>query len=340
MNSWTALIEGLETGSERAIARLITRIENRDPGWLDAIKPLYRKSGNAQIVGITGAPGAGKSTLTAQLAETLVGMGKRVGVIAIDPSSPYSGGSILGDRARMNRLNTLDGVFVRSMATRGALGGMCLAARDVLRVLDAARYDYILVETVGVGQDEVEIVRAADLVVVVCVPGLGDGLQAIKAGIMEIADLFVVNKADREGADLAVADIEGMLDLSPASRRPPVIRTVATTGEGIGHLIESLDENLRTYSKDTGWRKAKIKEEVVALLQQQVNEQVRARYLDDTALEDISEEILKGNITPYSVVQDVLALLSDLFGKELNNQPMRLKAFGHHNGDVADAGTD
>ncbi len=216
----------------------------------------------------------------------------------------------------MNELNTLDGVFVRSMATRGALGGMCLAARDVVRVLDAAGYDFILIETVGVGQDEVEIVRAADVVIVVCVPGNGDGLQAIKAGIMEIADLFVVNKADRDGAELVVADIEGMLDLGTSGYRPPVLRTVATTGEGIEPLEHALGECLGARTSDREWQLARVKEEVASLIQQQVTALFRKRVLDDAALDHAAAEILAGNANPYSVVQEALAVLVDLFGEE------------------------
>ena len=200
-NDWVNLIKNMRQGSVRALSRLISRVENRDPGWIGAMQQIYPWSGQARLIGITGSPGAGKSTLTNGMARELVSRGFKVGIIAVDPSSPFSGGSLLGDRVRMKDLWNLDEVFIRSMATRGALGGLNQSARDVAKILDASGKDFVLIETVGVGQDEVEVVRAADLVLVVCVPGQGDAVQALKAGIMEIADIFIVNKADREGAE-------------------------------------------------------------------------------------------------------------------------------------------
>ena len=198
---------------------MITRIENRDSGWKDAMKSIYPDTGATLVFGITGAPGAGKSTLTSKIAQGLVTKGYQVGIIAVDPSSPFSGGALLGDRLRMQDIATIEGIFIRSMATRGTLGGLCQGARDVIRIMDAFGKDIVLIETVGVGQDEIEVVRAADVVLVVSVPGLGDGIQTLKAGIMEIADLFVVNKADREGADEVVSDIQAMLELSHEVRK-------------------------------------------------------------------------------------------------------------------------
>lgn len=236
-----ALARAVVGGDRRAVARLLTVVENRWPGWLDALAILYARCGRARLVGITGSAGAGKSTLTAALADVLVGRGHRVAIVAIDPSSPLSGGAVLGDRVRMGRLAER-GVFIRSLATRGATGGLCQAARDVVRVLEAAGYDMILVETVGVGQDEVDIVRLVGKVLVVCTPGQGDGIQAIKAGLMEVADLLVLNKADAPGADRLESELRVMLLTRADARRrdTPVLRTVATTGEGVAELGEAL----------------------------------------------------------------------------------------------------
>lgn len=224
-----------------ALARLLTVVENRWPGWLESMAFLYPQCGRARLVGITGSAGAGKSTLTAALTEVLVRRGHSVAIVAVDPSSPLSGGAVLGDRVRMSGLSEL-GVFIRSLATRGSVGGLSQATRDICRILDAAGFDMILVETVGVGQDEVEIVRLVSKVLVVCTPGQGDGIQAIKAGLMEIADLLVLNKADVPGADKLASELHVMLRTrADAQRRDtPVVRTVATTGEGIPALAEAL----------------------------------------------------------------------------------------------------
>mgnify|MGYP001814378184 CR=1 FL=1 len=225
--AWQELVDGVGGGEKRALGRLITRVENREQGWQDAMKALYPRTGAARTIGITGPPGAGKSSLTNRIAALLLEQGRRVGIIAVDPTSPFTGGAVLGDRLRMRDVATAPGIFIRSMATRGTLGGLCQGARDVARILDAAGHEVVLIETVGVGQDEIEVVKAADLVAVVCVPGQGDGIQTLKAGIMEIADLFVVNKADREGADELVADIRSMLALTGdrSCDEPPVFET-------------------------------------------------------------------------------------------------------------------
>lgn len=222
----------------RALARLLTVVENRWPGWLEAMTLLYPSTGRARIIGITGAAGAGKSTLIVALAQILVSQGHQPAIIAIDPSSPLSGGAVLGDRVRMSQL-VARGVFIRSLATRGAMGGLCQAACDVVRVLDAAGHDVILVETVGVGQDEVDIMRLAHTVLVVCTPGQGDAIQTIKAGLMEIASLFVLNKADAPGAAQLDADLRIMLSVraDSARRNTPIFRTVASTGEGVSELV-------------------------------------------------------------------------------------------------------
>jgi len=239
------LVERLLNGDRRALARLISHVENERPKGLDAVNRLFPHTGNAKIVGITGPPGAGKSTLVDKVARGLRAKGLSLGIIAVDPTSPFSGGAILGDRIRMISLCEDPEVFVRSMGTRGALGGLSLATDNVVHLLDAFGKDVILIETVGVGQSEVDIVKTADTSIVVEVPGLGDGIQAIKAGILEIGDIFVINKADRDGADRVVYEIESMLALSPnpLPLRPPVLTTVATSGEGIDELIVALEEH-------------------------------------------------------------------------------------------------
>ena len=237
------LVERVLAGSTRGVARAISLIEDDAPGAAELVRRIYARTGRAYLVGVTGPPGAGKSTLVDRLIAEWRSANRKVGVLAVDPTSPFTGGAILGDRVRMQAHAGDAGVYIRSMATRGHLGGLARATGDAALVLDAAGFDDILVETVGVGQDEVEIVRTADLTVVVLVPGAGDEVQALKAGIMEIADIFVINKADREGADRAEAQVQAMLALADVGRdswRPPVLKTEATTGAGIGELVEAI----------------------------------------------------------------------------------------------------
>ena len=240
------LVPGVINGEIRAIARLLTRAEAGDDEGRPALEAIFRHAGRAHVVGITGVPGSGKSTLIAKLAAQMRRTNRRVGVVAIDPSSPFSGGAILGDRIRMGELCLDPGVFVRSMATRGALGGLARGTLDAVDVLDAAGYDIVIIETVGVGQDEVDVARAAHTTVVVSTPGLGDDIQAIKAGILEIADIHVVAKSDRPDADRTVTDLKAMLALGPPSQRSgdwqaPVLRTSALSGEGIVALRDAID---------------------------------------------------------------------------------------------------
>jgi len=238
------LAEGVLAGRVPAVARAITWAESGDPRFLALLALVFPRTGGARVTGLTGSPGAGKSTLTAALARKARALGRRVGIVAVDPSSPFSGGAILGDRIRMQDLYTDPGVLIRSMATRGHLGGLARATADAVDVLDAAGYDEILVETVGVGQDEVEVFRLAQSCVVVLTPGMGDDIQAIKAGLMEVADLFVVNKADRDGADRVVQEILQMLELGEhGAWIPPVVKTVATTGAGLDDLAARLAEH-------------------------------------------------------------------------------------------------
>src|SRR6478752_5378119 len=265
-----ALVERALEGDRRSIAKVISLVERGGDGARVAIQMLHPRTGNAWSIGITGAPGAGKSTLTDQLVGRLRATGDEVGVLAVDPTSPFSGGAILGDRVRMQSHTTDAGVFIRSMATRGHLGGLALATPQAVRVLDAVGKAWIVIETVGVGQVEVEIAGHADTTVVVVNPGWGDSVQTAKAGLMEIADIFVVNKADRSGAADAVRDLAGMLELSgDRAWRPPVLQTVATTGEGVDELFDAITAH-RAHLESTGEadarRRARLREELRGLV--------------------------------------------------------------------------
>lgn len=307
--TWKDLVTGIREGNARALAKMITRIENRESGWKEAMKSIYPDTGTALVLGITGSPGAGKSSLTNRIAHGLVARGFRVGVIAVDPSSPFSGGALLGDRLRMRDIATTEGIFIRSMATRGTLGGLCQGARDVIRIMDAFGKDVVLIETVGVGQDEIEVVKAADFVMVVCVPGLGDGIQTLKAGIMEIADIFVVNKADRDGADEVVSDIQAMLELSQEGEEgtPPVLKTSAVTGEGIETLVETLIRFKETGNGKNRDDPARIKEEILTLMEREVFDQIRKQWEKNGRLEAAVNRVIHGKQDPYSVSEEMLS---------------------------------
>ena len=306
--SWDKLIQGLRQKDVRAMARLITRIENREDGWKTAMTNIYPLAGAARVFGITGSPGAGKSTLTCEIAGNLVDRGFTVGIIAVDPSSPFSGGALLGDRLRMQSLFNMPEVYIRSMATRGMLGGLCQAARDVIRIMDAFGKDVILIETVGVGQDEIEIVRTADQVMVVLVPGQGDGIQAIKAGVMEIADLYIINKADRPGADAVVADVQAMLSLSSqtANDLPPVLPVSALKQNGIKELVAVLLEKTADKRKQTVKNEIRIKEEILSLLEREVFRQVRNRCERDGSLAHAVNRMMQQKGDPYTIVRQML----------------------------------
>ncbi len=304
-NDWDNLIQQMQQGSTRALSRLITRVENRDPGWEEAMKRIYPATGRARIFGITGSPGAGKSTLTKELSLVLVDRGLSIGIIAVDPSSPFSGGALLGDRLRMQELYELPRVFIRSMATRGMMGGLCRAARDVTRLLDAFGKDVILIETVGVGQDEIEIVRVADSIMLVCAPGQGDGIQAIKAGIMEIADFFVINKADRDGADDLADDIRAMLELSAHNKgiSPPVLKTSALKKQGIKELADAVWRP-RTGSRQS--EKENIREEIRELIEGEISRRLHHLIAGDERIDGLVEMIADRKIDPYSAVEKIL----------------------------------
>jgi len=305
--SWVDLIEEMKRGSVRALSRLITNVENKRAGWIEAMAHLGRNSGEASIIGITGTPGTGKSTLIARLASELIRDNNRVGIVAVDPSSPFSGGAILGDRLRMQSISSNEKVFVRSMATRGTLGGLNDSVRDVVKVLDAFGKDIIIIETVGVGQDEVEIVKIADVVVVVCVSGQGDEFQAMKSGLMEIADIFVVNKADKEGAEQVVMDIQTMLQLSHDERclETPIVKTSASDGEGIHSLIDTILREVSIRKAQPKHQKTRVKEELLSILEQEIKDTLRSKLEETGIMDAMIRDILDGKSSSYSIVSEL-----------------------------------
>ena len=305
------LVKGLFEGSRLALARSITAVENEYDNAIDIMKAIYPKTGNARILGITGAPGAGKSTLTDKVVKHYLDQGKKIGIVAIDPTSPFSGGAILGDRIRMNDLTLNENVFIRSMGTRGSLGGLSKKTADVVKLMDAFGMDLVIIETVGVGQSEVDIVKTADTTMVVVIPGMGDDIQAIKAGILEIGDLFTINKADREGTDKLNIEIEMMLELNPehVGWRPPINRTIASKGEGIEAVVDSIEEHQK-YLNDSGEivkiRKARIKNEVTAMLNDKVNRYIDKNVVATDEFDSLVEKLQGREIEPYSVVDDIV----------------------------------
>ena len=309
---WNNLINKMLDGNIRAIARLITNVENRIIGWQDAMKVIYSKAGRARVIGITGSPGAGKSSLTNRIALMLREKGLKIGIIAVDPSSPFSGGALLGDRLRMKDIFSDKNIFIRSMATRGALGGLCQAAKDVVRILDASGKDVIIIETVGVGQDEIEIVRAADFVMLVLVPGQGDGIQAIKAGVMEIADLYVVNKSDRDGADEVVNDITSMLEMSGRSstQKTKIIKTSVINNTGFEDLIDIFIKINKIPIEKKQYYFDKIKEEIFTLLEIEIVRYIKNKWEEDEKLDLAIQSIIEKQNDPYSLVEKMIAVLN------------------------------
>ena len=304
------LSERVLAGDPRAIARVITLIEDEAPARAELLRQIFAKSGRAYLIGVTGPPGAGKSTLVDKLTSAIRATGKTVGIVAVDPTSPFTGGAILGDRVRMQAHAGDAGVFIRSMATRGHLGGLARGTTEVALVLDAAGKDVVLIETVGVGQDEVDVVRTADISIVTIVPGSGDEVQALKAGIMEIADIFVVNKADREGANRTVASIETLLSLQtfePGAWRPPIVKTEATTGTGVPELLETI-ERFRSHSQGTSGerRRARAEWRVRELLAQRLVQHVEQRVLQAGEFEQLLDRIAAREIDPYSAVDNIV----------------------------------
>ncbi|RZV08752.1 LAO/AO transport system kinase [Natrinema hispanicum] len=337
-----SLLEALLAGEHRALARVISKIENRSPGYRDLVSELYAHTGNADVIGITGSPGAGKSTLVDKLAEAYRERGETVGVIAIDPSSPFTGGAVLGDRIRMaSTVGDMD-VFVRSMSARGTLGGLSTATADAVKAMDAFGKDKIIIETVGAGQNEIDIVRTADTVAVLVPPGSGDDIQTLKAGILEIADIFIVNKADREGADRTVQELREMVHLGEESGlaggaghhgvdamdgdgagwgdvdesgddtddwTTPIVETVATKGTGVDTFIDELG-NHRSYLVDSGTHAEKVRqryaEEIRTLLREDVHALLEDELADSGGIDDLAEAVRQGETDPYSIATDVL----------------------------------
>ncbi|MHA1821881.1 MAG: methylmalonyl Co-A mutase-associated GTPase MeaB [Promethearchaeota archaeon] len=330
------LIEKLFMGNKRAIARLMTYIEEDIDKSAYIIEKIYPHTGNAYIIGITGAPGSGKSSLISAMIEHYVKQGHRVGVVAVDPTSPFSGGAILGDRIRMKKSFSLDQVFIRSMANRGQLGGIARATKDLVKVLDAANYDIILIETVGVGQSEVDIFKAAYTTVVVVIPGLGDEIQAIKAGIMEITDIFVVNKMDLPGADKKVRELNSMLDLSEKIQvnnqfhsvkvvknkewRPPIIKTNALTNQNIDQFLE-LIETHKKFLYDSGFIKKKLnikfKNEILDIIKYKIEQHIENLIYHNPKINTYIEKIVNKNADPYMVSNEIIEKFAKIFDELL-----------------------
>jgi LAO/AO transport system kinase len=308
IQSW---VERIRQGDVRALARAISMIEDGRPESIALLKALFPFSGRARVIGLTGAPGAGKSTLVDQLAREYRTQQRTVGIIAVDPTSPYSGGAILGDRIRMQAHHADPGIYIRSMATRGFLGGLARATTDVSTVLDASGKDLVLIETVGVGQDEVDIVRLADITVVILVPGMGDDVQTIKAGIMEIADIFVINKSDREGAERVEREIRAMqtLAIRPDQWTPPVIKTVATEGKGISELAAAVagyeefleQKDLLLKKKISNWR-----ERLIEMLRETLLERLLHDQMAEGEVARLAAEIAEHRRDPYSLVEEIV----------------------------------
>ena len=300
------LARGVLAGKSRPVGRAISEVE-RDSGDVpEILRRVFRETGRARIIGITGPPGAGKSTLVLRLAQAYRRQGRTVGVVAVDPSSPFTGGAILGDRIRMAEIYTDPGVFIRSMATRGTLGGLARATSDAVDILDAAGFQVILIETVGVGQDEVDVVRAADTTAVVLVPGLGDDIQAIKAGILEIADVFIVNKAEREGSDRAVSELSMMLDLSAhgsGTWRPPIVKTTAPSGAGVPEAVQALESHgtyLAQSAEGARRRAVRARSRLLALLEDRFRRTIEARAPEPDGLEEAVRGVTARREDPYT----------------------------------------
>jgi len=306
------LIDRITAGDTSAVARAISKVEGGAPDSSDLMKEIFSRTGRALIVGITGAPGAGKSSLVDKLAAFYRKRGERVGIIAVDPSSPFSGGAILGDRIRMQTLSLDKGVFIRSMATRGQLGGLARATVDAVAILDAAGYEKVLVETVGVGQDEIEIAKAADVCVVVLVPGMGDDVQTMKAGIMEIGDVLVINKADRDGVLRTEKELEGLLSLDVRAHesQPRIVKTVAIENKGIEELAEAIDrarESQQTAPAANERRQAIARWRILELLRERLLSE--ALHSDSTSekLDRLAADVANKKRDPYSAIEELIA---------------------------------
>lgn len=307
-----ALITAARAGDPRALARLVSLVENASGELRQVMKVIAPLAGGAHVIGLTGSPGVGKSTVTGALVRSYREQGLRVGVLAVDPTSPFSGGALLGDRVRMQDHATDDGVFIRSMASRGHLGGMAWATPQALRILDAAGFDVIMIETVGVGQAEVEIASTADTTLVVVAPGMGDSVQAAKAGILEIADVFVVNKSDRPGAQEAVRDLRTMLAMAtyvPDSWKPPIVSTAASAGDGIADLAGAIGRHeswLGESGEREGRRRARAREEISAIAVTELRHRLGG-LPGGPRLEDLADQVAAGEIDPYTAADELIS---------------------------------
>ncbi|AJC71182.1 MAG: methylmalonyl Co-A mutase-associated GTPase MeaB [Thermococcus sp.] len=318
MESLESLIQSALSGEKKAIARLITLVENDEEKAREIIRRIYPHTGRAYVVGITGPPGSGKSTLLDKLIKLARDEGHLVGVVAIDPTSPFTGGALLGDRLRMQRHSTDPGVFIRSMATRGSLGGLAKATNDAVKVLDAAGYDLIFVETVGVGQIEVDIVKTADTVVLVTVPGLGDEVQAIKAGLMEVADIFAINKADREGVEMVYLELKMALEFEREKWKglgwePPIVETTAFTLKGVRPLWEAIKKHREHMEKSGRLKERRMfraREEVKTIIASTIASKVEEK-LERGEARGLIEEVVERKLDPYSASQIVMEKLKE-----------------------------
>jgi LAO/AO transport system kinase len=306
---FSTLISALRSGDTRVLSRAISTVENRASGWSDLLKALFPHTGKARVIGLTGAPGAGKSTLVDQLAKLYRKHDRTVGIIAVDPTSPYTGGAILGDRIRMQDHFADPGIYIRSMATRGSLGGLARATADVTTVLDGSGRDVILIETVGVGQDEVDIVRLVDITVVILVPGMGDDVQTIKAGIMEIADIFVINKSDREGAERVEREIRALQSLAMRHDgwTPPIVKTVGTEGIGLQELAAAVAEYERYLQQENRALKKSVenwRERLIEMLRDAMLDKARSQ-VSDAALVRLASDVAEHKRDPYTLVEEI-----------------------------------
>jgi len=320
-NSIFELVDRMLNGSVRALGRLITLVEDQGPGSLEALKKLYYHTKDAYVIGVTGAPGTGKSTLVDQIAVRIKRQGSKVGIIAIDPSSPFTGGAFLGDRVRMIKTSKINDIYIRSMGTRGSLGGLSEATASTVKILDAFGKDFILIETAGTGQAEVDVIKETDTTIVVCVPGLGDEIQTMKAGVMEIGDIFVVNKADLKDADRLAEDIETMLHMGYGSKEwiPPIIKTIATEGTGVLTLVEEI-LNHRAYLIKAGLLKSKkvrrIKQEILEIVKNKIIDKINNSSNEVNQISDeLLNEIMHRQKDPYTVSEEIVDNFAEIFRK-------------------------